>query len=82
MLTWFSQGYCFTLKNQDTLEVFIPKFGRGDLDKTAPKETFLFYYKLYQQNGEWIMDAHQPSNEEMKFKEAFAQLVRKIRGID
>jgi inner membrane protein len=82
MLTWFSQGYCFTLKNQDTLEVFIPKFGRGDLDKTAPKQTFLFYYKLYQQNGEWIMDAHQPSNEEMKFKEAFAQLVRKIRGID
>lgn len=82
MLTWFSQGYCFTLKNQDTLEVFIPKFGRGDLDKTAPKETFLFYYKLYQQNGEWIMDAHQPSNDEMKFKEAFAQLVRKIRGID
>lgn len=82
MLTWFSQGFCFTLLNHDTLEVFIPKFGRGDLDKTEAKETFLFYYKIYNNNGEWIMDAHQPSGKEMKLKEGFAQLVRKIRGLD
>lgn len=81
MLTWFSQGFCFTQVNQDTLEVFIPKFGRGDLDKTAAKETFLFYYKLYKKDGKWMMDAQQPSNKEMNFSAAFAQLVKKIRGI-
>lgn len=80
MLTWFSQGFSFTLLNNDTLEVFIPKFGRGDLDKTEAKETFLFYYKLFKKDGKWEMDAHQPSNEEMKFKEGFLQLIKKIKG--
>jgi inner membrane protein len=80
MLTWFSQGFCFTQRNNDTLEVFIPKFGRGDLDKTLAKETFIFYYKLYSKNGVWMMDAQQPSSKDMKFKEAFTQLIEKIMG--
>ena len=80
MLTWFSQGFIFSQTNHDTLEVFIPKFGRGDFDKTAAKETFLFYYKLYKKDGVWMMDAQQPSKKDMKFKEAFAQLINKILG--
>jgi len=81
MLTWFSQGFTFTSLNHDTLEVFIPKFGRGDLDKTEAKETFLFYYKIFKKEGRWMMDAQQPSGKEMKLKEGFMQLIRKIRGI-
>ena len=80
MLEWFSQGFVFTMKTGDTLDVFIPKFGRGDLDKRSAKETFLFYYRLYKSNGRWTMDAHQPSSQEMKLKEGFAQLIRKIKG--
>ncbi|MBK8145548.1 MAG: metal-dependent hydrolase [Bacteroidetes bacterium] len=80
MLKWFSQGFYFAQQNKDTVEVFIPKFGRGDLDKIAAKETFIFYYKLYNKNGVWMMDAQQPSSKDMKFKEAFAQLIQKIMG--
>jgi hypothetical protein len=63
------------------LEVFIPKFGRGDLDKTAPKrDLHYFIINCISKNGEWMMDAQQPSSEGMKFKEAFAQLVEKNQG--
>lgn len=80
MLEWFSQGFYFTQKNEDTLEVFIPKFGRGNLDETDAKKTFLFYYKIYKKGDEWIMDAQQPNSKEMNFKDAFVQLYRKIIG--
>ena len=72
MLEWFSQGFYFIEKNGDTLNIFIPKFGRGDMDKTKSDETFLFYYKIYFANNEWKFGAQQPSNKNMKYKEAFA----------
>jgi hypothetical protein len=78
MLEWFSQGFYFTQLNKDTLEVFIPKFGRGDLDKTIANETFLFYYQIYYANGMWKFGAHQPNSKEMKFGEAFRQLYEHI----
>jgi inner membrane protein len=78
MLEWFSQGFYMTNMNNDTLEVFIPKFGRGDLDKTKSKETFLFYYQIYCSEGKWKFSAHQPSRKEMKFDEAFKQLYKHI----
>ncbi len=80
MLEWFSQGFYFTQQNKDTLEVFIPKFGRGDLDKSIAEQTFLFYYKIYYAEGKWQLGAQQPSSNEMKYKEGLAQLIRKIKG--
>jgi inner membrane protein len=79
MLEWFSQGFYFTEKNGDTLNVFIPKFGRGDLDKTASKETFLFYYKIFFANHKWQFTAQQPSKEKMNFEAALSQLIDKIK---
>ncbi len=78
MLEWFSQGFYFVQQQNDTLEVFIPKFGRGDLDKSVAKETFLFYYQIYFSEGMWKFGAHQPSRKEMKFGEAFQQLYNHI----
>lgn len=78
MLEWFSQGFYFSQQNKDTLEVFIPKFGRGDLDKTVAQETFLFYYQIYFANGQWQFKAHQPDSKEMNYSEALKQLIRHI----
>jgi inner membrane protein len=80
MLEWFSQGFYISQQNKDTLEVFIPKFGRGDLDKSAAKETFLFYYQIYFANGQWQFKAHQPDSQEMNYSEALKQLIRHIKG--
>lgn len=78
MLEWFSQGYYHCQQNGDTLDVFIPKFGRGNLDETDAKKTFLFYYQLYRKNGKWELNAHQPNEKEMDMKEGFKQLCRHI----
>jgi len=79
MLEWFSQGFYITEKSGDTLNVFIPKFGRGDLDKAATKETFIFYYQIYYANHQWQLKAIQPSKENMNYKAAFSQLIDKIQ---
>jgi inner membrane protein len=81
MLEWFSQGFYISQQNKDTLEVFIPKFGRGDLDKSAAKETFLFYYQIYFANGQWQFKAHQPDSQEMNYSEALKQLIRHILAL-
>ena len=80
MLEWFSQGFLIVQQKADTLNVFIPKFGRGDLDKTAAHETFLFHYQIYFAGGQWQFAAHQPGTDKMKLGEAFRQLVRHVRG--
>lgn len=80
MLEWFSQGFLIVQQDADTLNVFIPKFGRGDLDKTVANETFLFYYQIYFAGGKWQFSAHQPDKEKMNFAEAFSQLVRHVRA--
>lgn len=80
MLEWFSQGFVVVQQNKDTLEVITTKFGRGDMDKTDPKETFIFYYKLFQKDGKWMMTTQEPHFNGNDFKAAFAQLIRKIRG--
>ncbi len=80
MLEWFSQGYYICKQDQDTLNVFTVKFGRGDLDQSIPEKTFLFYYQIYYENGQWKFKSHEPSREEMKFKEGFEQLVNRIKA--
>lgn len=76
-LRWFSQGFYIAQQNQDTLEVFMPKFGRFNLDKEAAHESYVFHYKLYQQDSSWQLSASQP---DMKFGDAFSHLVKKVKG--
>jgi inner membrane protein len=80
MLEWFSQGYYIAQQHYDTINVFIPKFGRSDLSKFETNNTFIFYYKLYQHNGVWKMDAEQPTGKNLDFKAAIQQLTDRVLG--
>ncbi|MBP8193598.1 MAG: metal-dependent hydrolase [Chitinophagales bacterium] len=47
-LLWFSQGnYLVEQGQNDTLEFYNIKWGRGDFTNTKPKEAFRFYFKIY-----------------------------------
>jgi inner membrane protein len=81
MLQWFSQGFPVCVRSGDTLDVFIPKFGRGDLDQADLKKTFIFYYRIYpDSSGNWGFSQRQPGREEMRFGDAFRQLLRHVQA--
>jgi inner membrane protein len=79
MLEWFSNGYVSCIQNEDTLEVFCLKFGRGDLSQQSAKKTFLFYYQIYKENDVWQFRSHEPKSQEIKMEEGFKQLVKRIQ---
>lgn len=78
MLQWFSQGFYFTEQHQDTLCVYMPKFGRGDLSASKARETFFMYYTLYYAHGRWQFGMKQPGSGEIDFREALTQLTHAI----
>jgi hypothetical protein len=62
------------------LRVYIPKFGRNDLDKQTLDSTFLFYYYLYPSDSTWKMGMQEPNQQNVNVGEALHQLIRWAKG--
>jgi inner membrane protein len=79
-LKWFSDPYTIAQANGDTLNVYAVKFGRTNMQETELKKTFVFHYKLYQENGVEMMDMERPNERSANIKKGFADLWERICG--
>lgn len=80
VLQWFSDPYTIAEANGDTLNVYAVKFGRTNMQESELEKTFIFHYKLYQENGEEKMGMQQANKENTNFKESLADLWERICG--
>jgi inner membrane protein len=80
ILKWFSDPYTIAEANGDTLNVYAVKFGRTNMQESELKKTFVFHYKLYQENGKERMGMEQPNEKNANLKEGFVDLWERICG--
>ncbi len=80
ILQWFSDPYTIAQANGDTLNVYAVKFGRTNMRENELEKTFIFHYKLFQNNGEEMMGMKQANGENTNFKESFVDLWERICG--
>lgn len=80
VLQWFGDPYTIAEANGDTLNVYAVKFGRTNMQESELEKTFIFHYKLYQENGEEKMGMQQANKENTNFKESLADLWERICG--
>lgn len=80
ILRWFSDPFTIAEANGDTLNVYAAKFGRTNMQETELKKSFVFHYKLYQQNGAEMMGMEEASRKNMNVKKSFADLWERICG--
>jgi inner membrane protein len=80
ILRWFSDPYTIAQANGDTLNMYAVKFGRTNMQENELQKTFVFHYKLYQQNGKEMMGMEQANEKNMDFKENFKDLWERICG--
>ncbi len=79
-LKWFGDPYTIAQPNGDTLNMYAVKFGRTNMQESELQKTFVFHYKLYQQNGMEMMGMEQANEKNMNFKESFTDLWERICG--
>ncbi|MES2565580.1 MAG: metal-dependent hydrolase [Bacteroidota bacterium] len=77
---WFSDPYTIAQSNGDTLNMYAVKFGRTNMNENEMQKTFVFHYKLYQENGEEKMGMEEANGKNMNFKESFIDLWERICG--
>jgi inner membrane protein len=78
-LKWFSQGlYFLELKDSQTLNFYVVKWGRSDFTKIKPKEAFIFYYEIRKENGRLKMNTIRPTFNKGDFSKFFGQLWNRI----
>jgi inner membrane protein len=80
ILKWFGDPYTIAEPNGDTLNVYAVKFGRTNMQETELKKTFIFHYKLYQKNGDEIMDMERANEKNTNLKEGAVDLWERICG--
>ncbi|MBK9284648.1 MAG: metal-dependent hydrolase [Sphingobacteriaceae bacterium] len=79
-IKWFGDPYTIARRNGDTLNMYAVKFGRSNFQETTLEKTFIFHYKLFQENGIERMTMFQPSGKDMKFKENILDIWDRICG--
>ncbi len=80
ILKWFGDPYTIAEANGDTLDMYTVKFGRTNLQETELKKTFVFHYKLYQNNDIEKMGMEQANEKNTNLKESFVDLWERICG--
>lgn len=78
---WFSDGNYCAIKENDSLHFFTTKFGRMRLDRTQPKEAFLFYSTFYKEGGKVRFSTKDPSDQrgnQFEMKQYFGMLMKRI----
>jgi inner membrane protein len=82
VLQWFAQEKYFVQEVNGELHFFITKWGRADFRKTEPHEAFVFYWRLFQENGIWKAAPVEPDWGEGEFTEAWNALWRRVKTSD
>ncbi len=78
-MKWFSQGkYILQRKDENTLQMFIVKWGRSDFEKTKPEDAFIFYYELTKSEHGMKVTSIKPDFSDINFSEALAKLGNRI----
>jgi len=79
-LQWFSQGNYFVEKStNDTLNVFITKWGRGDFSSSETYKMFPFYNQVYiDQHKQVCMNTIEPHFTKEMFVDYFKLLKQRI----
>lgn len=80
VVRWFSDPYTMAQTNGDTLNMYAIKFGRTNMQETELEKTFLFHYKLYQNNGVEVMGMQQANAKNTNFKEGINDIWERICG--
>jgi inner membrane protein len=80
VLRWFSDPYTMAQPNGDTLNMYAIKFGRTNMQETELEKTFIFHYKLYQNNGKEMMGMQQANQSNTNLKAGFIDLWERICG--
>ena len=78
LIKWFGDPYTIAQANGDTLNMYAVKFGRTNMKETELQKTFIFHYKIFQQNGIWQMGMEEPNQENANLKEGFIDLWSRI----
>lgn len=78
-MKWFSQGkYILELKDENTLKMYIVKWGRSDFEKTDPTQAFIFYYELTKGEHGVTVKAIKPDMSKLNVSEALGKLWNRI----
>jgi inner membrane protein len=80
ILRWFSDPYTLAVENGDTLNVYAAKFGRTNMQESNLEKTFVFHYKLYQENGTEKMGMVQATKENTNLRESVKDLWERMCG--
>lgn len=80
ILRWFSDPYTIAQADGDTLNMYAVKFGRTNMQESEIQKSFVFHYKLYQNNGKEMMGMEQANEKNMNFKESLTDLWERICG--
>ncbi len=80
ILRWFGDPYTIAQTNGDTLKIYAVKFGRTNMQETELQKTFVFHYKLYQNNGAEMMGMEEANEKNTNLKEGFVDLWERICG--
>lgn len=78
ILQWFSQGKYFVREVDGEIHFFIVKWGRADFRKTEPHDAFVFYWRIFNENGVWQAAPVQPTWENGEFSEAWNSLWHRV----
>ncbi len=78
VLKWFSQGKYFVEQVGDELHVFIVKWGRMNLSAKDAHKSFVFYWRIYQEDGTWKATQVQPGFKDGELKKAWNQLWHRV----
>ncbi len=78
-LKWFSQGhYLLEQKDSNTLNFYITKWGRMNMDEKEINKTFRFYYELKKTGNTYGVKAIRPAFKDGEFSMALNQLWQRI----
>ncbi len=79
VLQWFSQGKYLVQEVHGELHFFIVKWGRADFRKTEAHEAFVFYWRIFKQNGVWQAAPVEPDWGKGEFTEAWNALWKRVK---
>jgi inner membrane protein len=77
-IKWFSQGKYLVQQNNDSLRVFVAKWGRMDFRESDPSKAIFFYFNVYEKGGQWHAEQSSPDQAGFDVKEALKGMYNRV----
>ena len=75
---WFSQGKYLAQQQQDTLFIYVSKWGRMDFRESDPAKTLFFKVAIFPKAGNWKAEQSRPSMNKEQAWEALAGMYSRL----